>query len=93
MTARSFTLYRGYFLIPHGHDVGEGRFIGYCEICAEYPRPNAPPRALERVATPDHHPSAEAAARAAEAEARRVVDGLAGPPPDVDSDRKPWDSR
>lgn len=70
-------VYKGYFVGSFASSRGDGLHVGYAQICTERPKKETPPRVLEQVRSVGAYEDPERAVRAAEHQARAIIDSLA----------------
>lgn len=68
--------YKGYFIGSFALPSGDGRFMGRAQICVERPKNAQSAKPLEQVSSVGNYPDADKAVRAAEYQARTIIDSL-----------------
>jgi hypothetical protein len=76
MDAYEVHAYKGYFVGSFCVPVGDGRYIGRAQICTHRPSSGATARPVEEVQSVGAYPDANRALKAAQHQARQVIDSL-----------------
>lgn len=67
---------QGYYVACCAREVGPGTFVGHARICVDRPEDYDSAKALEKLASIGTYPDAERALKAAEFQARQVIESL-----------------
>ncbi len=68
--------YKGYFVGSFSTPVGDGRYVGRAQICTHRPRTSVTAKPVEEVQSVGAYPDANRALKAAQHQARQVIDSL-----------------
>jgi hypothetical protein len=68
--------YKGYFVGSYCVASGDGRFVGRAQICTHRPSSQARAKPVEQVQSVGAYPDAARALKAAQHQARQVIDSL-----------------